>query len=137
MYDKLLVAIDDSEPASHALEQAGDLATLSKGSVEVVHVREHIIVRGADWYVTEEDDARELVDRAAARLRDRGVAASGVVLHGAQGHMADVICDQAETSGADLVVVGSHGRTDLGGILLGNVAHRVIHLARGPVLVVR
>lgn len=137
MYDKLLVAIDDSEPASRALEQAGDLATLSKGSVQVVHVREHMVVRGADWYVTEQEDAQALVDRAAAHLRDRGVAASGVVLHGAQGHMAGVICDQAETSGADLIVLGSHGRTDLGGILLGSVAHRVIHLARKPVLVVR
>jgi len=59
------------------------------------------------------------------------------VLHGTQGRVADTIWDQAETWGADVVVLGSHGRTALGGILLGSVANRVIHLARGPVLVVR
>ena len=137
MYDKVLVAIDESEPATHALEDAAGLAALSKGSVQVVHVREHVTARGASWYVTDEEDARALVDGAVTRVRDRGVDASGVVLHGTQGRVADTIWDQAETWGADVVVLGSHGRTALGGILLGSVANRVIHLARGPVLVVR
>lgn len=137
MYDKLLVAIDESEPAGRALEQARGLAALSKGSVHVLHVREHWVTRGADWYVTDEDEAESLVNPAVAQLRDAGIDASGVVAHALQGQVADAVWDAAESVGADLVVLGSHGRTAVGGLILGSVAYRVIHLARGPVLVVR
>jgi nucleotide-binding universal stress UspA family protein len=137
MYDKLLVAIDESEPAGRALEQAGGLAALSKGSVQVMHVREHMVARGADWYLTDEEEAKALVDGAVDRLRGQGIEASGVVTHALHGQVADAIWDQAESQGADLVVLGSHGRTAVGGLILGSVAYRVIHLARGPVLVAR
>jgi nucleotide-binding universal stress UspA family protein len=137
MYDKLLVAIDESEPAERALEQARGLAVLSKGSVQVLHVREHMVARGADWYLTDEDEAERLVDRAVAQLRAAGIDASGIVTHALHGQVADAIWDQAESAKADLVVLGSHGRTAVGGLILGSVAYRVIHLARGPVLVAR
>jgi nucleotide-binding universal stress UspA family protein len=137
MYEKVLVAIDESEHAGRTVEQALALATLSKGSVQVLHVREHLVTRGADWYVTDEADAKALVDRVVARLRAHGVEASGVVTQAPQGRVADAIWDQAEVFGADLVIVGSHGRSALGGVLLGSVAYRVIHLAKAPVLVTR
>lgn len=137
MYDKLLVAIDESEPSQQALGQASGLAALSKGSVQVLHVREHAVVRGGAWYAMDEQDAQALVDRAVDQLREHGIEASGVVTHAAQGRVAEAILDQADSFGADLVILGSHGRTALGGILLGNVAYRVIHLAQRPVLVAR
>ena len=137
MYDKLLVAVDESEHANRTLDQACALAGLSKGTVQVVHVREHVVRRGASWYLTDEQDAVGLVDRAVARLRHHGVEASGVVLTAPQGRVAGAIWDQAEAFGADLVVIGSHGRSAVGDILLGSVANRAIHLARAPVLVVR
>ncbi len=139
MYDKVLVAIDDGEPSSRALEQAGGIAVLSKGSVQVLNVREHVIGRraGAEFYLSEEEDAKTLVDHGVAQLRDRGVEASGVVVGAPQGRAAEAIWEQAEAMGADLVVLGSHGRTAIGSIFLGSVAYHVIHLARGPVLVVR
>lgn len=137
MYEKLLVAVDGSEQATRALERATELARLAHSTVHIAHVREHVVVRGAHWYVEEEDEAKELTDRAVATVRKSGVEASGVVLHALQGRAADAICDAAEQAGADVIVMGSHGRTDLGGLLLGSVAHRVIHLAKHPVLVTR
>jgi nucleotide-binding universal stress UspA family protein len=92
---------------------------------------------GAEWYLSNQEDAQALVDSAAARLHDHGVAASGVVMDAPQGRVAEAIWDQADAFGADLVVVGSHGRSAIGGILLGSVAYHAIHLAHAPVLVVR
>lgn len=137
MYGKLLVAIDESEPSARAVEQTGALAALSKGSVQVLHVREHVVARGVDWYLSEEEEAQQLVDRAVARLRDQTADVSGMVTHAIQGRTAETICDHADAMGADLIILGSHGRTAVGGILLGSVANRVIHLARGPVLLAR
>jgi nucleotide-binding universal stress UspA family protein len=117
MYDKVLVAIDDSEPAGRALEEAGGIAALSKGSVQVLHVRERVVGRraGAEWYLSNQEDAQALVDSATARLRDHGVAASGVVLDAPQGRVAQAIWDQTDAFGADLVVVGSQaGRRSAG-----------------------
>jgi nucleotide-binding universal stress UspA family protein len=133
----LLVAVDGSEQSARALERAAGLAGLAHSSVRVVHVREHIVVRGASWYLEEEEDAQALVEHALESLRKGGVEASGAVLHALQGKAAAVICDAANDADADLIVMGSRGRGDLGGFLLGSVAHRVIHLSRQPVLVTR
>ncbi len=102
-----------------------------------MHVREHVAARGTSWYVTEEKDAQDLVDDAVDGLRKQGIEASGAVTHATQGRVAETIWDQAEGFGADLVILRSHGRSALGGVLLGSVAYRVIHHARGPVLVAR
>jgi nucleotide-binding universal stress UspA family protein len=48
-----------------------------------------------------------------------------------------VILDQARKAGADLIVVGTHGRTGLDRLLMGSVAERVIGFADCPVLVVK
>jgi nucleotide-binding universal stress UspA family protein len=54
-----------------------------------------------------------------------------------QGPVADVIVDHAATSGADLIVMSTHGRTGVQRWLLGSVADRVLHGAKAPVLLVR
>jgi nucleotide-binding universal stress UspA family protein len=56
---------------------------------------------------------------------------------GILGQEAPAILDVAEDFGADLIVMGSRGLTDLSGLLLVSVAHKVIHLASCPVLAVR
>lgn len=56
---------------------------------------------------------------------------------GAVGHAPRFILEEAEDFGADLIVLGSRGLTDFSALLLGSVAHKVIHHADLPVLVVR
>jgi len=53
------------------------------------------------------------------------------------GHAATVICDVAQQRGADLIVVGSHGRGSMDRLLLGSVSHGVLNRAKVSVLVVR
>ena len=135
VYEKLLVAVDGSAHADRAVVRAAELARLAGSSVRVVHACERTLSPAGMWYP--EVEARRVTDRAVARVRQRGVQATGMVLRALQGTAAVAICDAADDAGADLIVIGARGRTGLAELLLGSVALRVILLARQPVLVTR
>jgi nucleotide-binding universal stress UspA family protein len=136
MLEKLLLAVDDSEHRRKALAAVVELARAGGGSVRVVHVRElHYPVSPRVTGDTAED-AQRLVDEVVAELERAGVKAEGSVATSTGGSPAGAILAHAAEVGASLIVVGSHGRSALGG-LLGGVAHKVIQLSSCPVLVVR
>ena len=137
MYEKLLVAVDGSAPAHLAVERTAGLAILARSSVVAVHVRRHVVVRGSSWYLEGEEEAQSLVDAALDVLARRAVSATGKVTEALEGRVAAAICDTADEVEADLILMGSRGRSDLESLLLGSVAHRVLHLARQPVLIAR
>lgn len=66
-----------------------------------------------------------------------GVKAHGEVRHTVFGYAAREIVEDAKSLDAGVIVMGSRGRGDLAGLVLGSTAHKVIHLADRPVLVVR
>jgi nucleotide-binding universal stress UspA family protein len=115
---------------------AGELG--SKFGAEVVdfHVQERMIGRVGSYDLESAREAGELVDATVAQLKDTGVSARGEVAHGIAGHSARAIVEAAKTEDAGLIVMGSRGLTDFGGLFLGSVAHRVLHLAEIPVTVV-
>lgn len=83
------------------------------------------------------EEAQQLVDGVVADLKQAGVEADGAVRPSTDGSPAEAILEQAREVDAGLVVVGSRGLSNLGGLLLGSVAHKVIQLSSCPVLVVR
>src|SRR5712692_8040721 len=83
------------------------------------------------------DDAQASVDAAVDELTKAGITAHGEVRNTIFGHAAREIIDDARERNADIIVMGSRGRGDLAGLVLGSTAHKVIHLADRPVLVVR
>jgi nucleotide-binding universal stress UspA family protein len=138
MYERLLVAVDHSEISERVLAAARDLAQLSGGEVRVVHVREReSLGRGGTMEVETTGEAQSTLDTAVAKLSAAGVRASGEMRHTIYGYAAREIVDSAAACNADTIVMGSKGRGDLAGLLLGSTAHKVIHLAHVPVLVVR
>jgi nucleotide-binding universal stress UspA family protein len=139
MYDKILVAVDHSEPSDRALLAARDLALLSKGEVWVLHLREREIATKTGVVLTDEtaDQARAAVEAAVDKLIEAGVKAHGDVGHTIFGYAARSIVDDAIDRDVDVIVMGSRGRGDLAGLVLGSTAHKVIHLADRPVLIVR
>ena len=139
MFDKILVAVDHSEISDRALDAARDLALLSKGEVWVLHMREREVAVKTGVSLSDEsmDEASAAVAAAVDKLAVAGVQAHGDVGTTLFGYAARNIVDDAKEHDVDVIVMGSRGRGDLAGLILGSTAHKVIHLADRPVLIVR
>jgi nucleotide-binding universal stress UspA family protein len=138
MYEKLLVAVDHSKATERVLSAARDLALLSKGEVWVLHLKEREVISRAGLSPGEpDDDAQAEVDALVEDLTKAGITAHGVVKSTIYGYAAREIVEDAKALDVGVIIMGSRGRGDLAGLLLGSTAHKVIHLADRPVLVVR
>jgi len=138
MYDKLLVAVDHSDAAERVINAAREMASLSDGEVWLVHVREKEVMPRGGVYATEtEEEALSAVERAAQELNNAGIKTHYEVRDTIYGYAAREIVAAAHAHDVGLIVMGSRGRSDLVGLVLGSTAHKVIHLSDRPVLVVR
>lgn len=137
MFQKVLLAVDGSEHSAKAVPVAADIAKKSDGEVLVFHVREYQVARGGAYPLENGLQAQELVDEVTASLSAEGVKARGIVEPHIVGQAARAILNEAAAEGADAIVMGSRGRSDLAGLLLGSVAHKVIQLSHCPVVVAR
>ena len=139
MYEKLLVAVDHSKATEHVLSAARDLALLSGGEVWILHLREREVLPRAGLAPPDEtaDDAQAQVDAAVGKLAQAGITAHGEVRNTLFGYAAREIVEDAKRLDVGVIIMGSRGRGDLAGLVLGSTAHKVIHLADRPVLVVR
>lgn len=137
MFEKILLAVDGSEHSAKAVDVAGDLARRYEGEVIVLHVREHEITWGADIDIETATEARALVDGVVRQLKDAAVNVRGEVVRVPLGQTPRAILDMTQEEGAGLIVMGTRGLSDWGRLLMGSVAHKVVHLAEVPVLVVR
>jgi nucleotide-binding universal stress UspA family protein len=138
MFGTILLAVDGSAHADRAAELAGKLATSGGDEVIVVHVTEIMVGRAAG--PVELDGDREAIERAqqhARELEAAGLPARVELARAPAGHVAKVVVDAAEKYGAGVIVMGSRGRTDLAALVLGSVAHKVLHLSDRPVLIAR
>lgn len=140
-FRKILIAVDFSPHAEHALEVAADLAKRLGAAVGIVHVHEPVV-----WApgLVEALDAKAgaalrsgldgLLTEAATRARAAGVASVETRL--IEGAPFVEIARCAQEGGYDLIVLGTHGRTGIGHALIGSVAERVVRKAHCPVLTV-
>lgn len=140
----ILVATDFSEYAEHAFTWALDMATDWSAKILLLHVAPTIshLAFPESVYLTDlrkmEDD---LLADAETRIHEfaakKGTSAVSVETRVIVGEASREICQVAAHEHADLVVMGSHGRTGLSHVLLGSVAERVVRHASCPVLVIR
>lgn len=136
----ILVGVDFSEHSDRALERAFLLGRVLGAKVHVLHACPLLAYALGDAHPDASDFEERVhahVDAELARLRTRAeVAGSVLVTHRVDGNPGPAVAAFADELGADLVVVGTHGRTGLDRMLLGSVAERVLRLAHVPVLVV-
>jgi len=138
MFEKMLVAVDASERRESTVKAAADLAKISGGEVEVLHVREgHFIGRAGAVPDEGGEEAQEIVDESVATLKNAGVNVTGKLTGALHGRVAREILDEAEASGASMIVMGSHGTSQIEAALIGSTTYKVLHLGNLPVLVVR
>ncbi len=143
-FGRILHASDFSPASRRAFDDAIGLAKANGAELVVIHVLEPVIPWSEDAYVSPQayDQLLTSARSAAAKRLDALVQkakAAGVRVAGqlVEGNPRDAIPRAAKRSHADLVVVGTHGRTGLGKLLLGSVAERIVATAPCPVLTVR
>lgn len=131
MYKKVLFAYDPEGLADRAVPAIEAIVAGSGAEVLVVTVRD-------DMREFEPAAALERRARAAvASLREGGIDARGEMLRVYSDSTSHALLDRARQYRPDLVVLGSHGRGDLAGLLLGSVAHRVAAGLTCQVMIVR
>jgi universal stress protein A len=141
-FKSLLCPVDFSDCSRHALDKACELATATHARLTLVHIWQPPMFGIPDVPISsdliggmvEEDDqllAKWLTLAKAAGVEDaRSITATGAPWD-------EIVRLLAKPGEYDLVVMGTHGRTGLGHILLGSVAERVVRHAPCAVLVVR
>jgi nucleotide-binding universal stress UspA family protein len=140
MFRTILLAVDGSKYSEKAAELAKHLATVGNEEVVVAHVTELLPARfqtnpGLDYEA--DTEAIELAKGYVAELEAAGIRARAELRSSQYGGVARILTNLAEDLDAGLIVMGSHGRGDLTALLLGSVAHKVLHLSQRPVLIAR
>lgn len=138
MYDEIVVPTDGSAGITEAVGQACYLADLSGARIHALFVVDEGIAGADEWdVVVEREEARgeEAVEAVEAAGAERGIP---VEKHLRRGSPHEEILDAADDYDADLIVMGTHGRTGLGRFLVaGSVAERVVRYSEVPVLTAR
>jgi nucleotide-binding universal stress UspA family protein len=149
MYARILIASDGSELADRALDHGLQLAKLAGSEVTIVTVTEPVTIVGGGYASiaggvvdplpelvdAQEKAARELLQRAAKRAADQGVTAKTVLVDNT--FAAEGVVATANEIGAELIIMGSHGRRGLDRLLLGSQTNNVLAHTKIPVLVTR
>jgi nucleotide-binding universal stress UspA family protein len=137
MFDRILIAVDGSPYSEPAVSSTIDIATKFQSQVFVLHVREREYGRAGAFPLETPQDALDLVATTVKTLRAAGITATGDV-HGVRaGHVAKDIVVTARLYSSNLIIMGSRGLSDMAGLFVGSVTHKVLQLAHIPVLVVR
>ena len=139
---RILVPIDFSAGALKALDYAGTLATQCDAELLLLHVVAPIYVADPDLASPDVtlllDEQRRIaathLARIGAKLGRQGQRCRTLVTYGAP---APVVVSTARTLRADVIVMGTHGRSGLAHLLIGSVAEKVVRTAHCPVLTVR
>ena len=147
MYAQILVAIDGSDLATRALDQALKLAKTLGSKVTVVTVTEPAALVGGAAFagagydpIPELIEAQKQVAESALKTASESAKAQGLEVKTVlvdNSFPAEGIIATAQQVGADLIVMGSHGRRGLGRLLLGSQTSNVLAQSKIPVLVTR
>ena len=134
---KLVVPIDFSGESRRAVDEALDMV-FHPEEVQVIHVAPHLasVAPEVVWQEISSDVREQDIEKHFQREFDDDKYRH-VPFHVAFGDPGEQIVEFAESTGADVIVMPSHGRTGLSRLLLGSVAERVVRLAHCPVLILR
>jgi nucleotide-binding universal stress UspA family protein len=136
----ILVPVDFSDAAKAAVRHAQQLALLYGAKLHLLHVVEEVVYPSA--YGVEppvlpiEDVVTRVETSMGAMVRDE-LGDERVRVTATVGYAPMTILDYAEDTGADLIVIATHGRSGLDRVLLGSVAERVLRRSPIPVFVVK
>lgn len=131
MFNKIMIPSDGSKFAEKAEDLAIDLAEKLGSTVIAVHIIDEKLIYPFDVM---EEEGNEILSKIREKGKTKNVKVEEVLIFGNPRHDMKKI---AEKSHADLVVIGSHGRSGLEKILMGSVAENALKTVEMPVLLVK
>ncbi len=144
MTRRIMHPTDFSTASQAAFVKALEMAKAGRGALTLVHVLSPVMPVPGDGYISPKvyDEiaastrawAQKQLDRRLAKAKAAGVRAKGFLLDGVP---HEQIVRAAKSKRADLIVMGTHGRSGLAKLFIGSVAGRVVSSAPCPVLTVR
>jgi nucleotide-binding universal stress UspA family protein len=138
MFKNVVWATDGSVHADRALEYAKQLVQDDGGTLHVTHIVEKLVggrVAGQDANLNEGEVEAKIEDQARAAEHE-GLHVRRHVSTGHGGEIARRIADEAADADADVIVVGTRGRSAVVAVVIGSVTQRLLHVAGCPVLAV-
>ncbi|MDR3452735.1 MAG: universal stress protein [Rhodoferax sp.] len=144
MFKHILVPVDGSPTSELAIDKAASLAKAFGSAVTAIYVIDPYPFTGvgtdyaygqAQYLSAATAEANEAIKGAKQAFEAAGIAVKTALVEGHTVYKG--ILQTAESSGVDLIVLGSHGRRGIEKLVLGSVAQRVLSHAHVPVLVVR
>lgn len=142
MYKKIIVAVDGSNTGNLALFEAIKLTKEQNAELRIVHVFDEAALSFIGLYPNAMElqetfiDAGKKVLAEAKKIADQqNVKAETVFLETLKGISKD-LADYAKQWPADIIVMGTHGRSGLDRLLLGSVAEKLVRLSEVPVLLI-
>lgn len=139
----MLIPVDGSAYSDHAVDYVIRRAALSREPVRVHLLNVQLPMQGVNvkLFISQEslsnyyrEEGMAVVGPPRAKLEAAGLACEHHIGVGEPGH---VVVEFAKSTGADEVVMGTHGRGALAGAVMGSVAQKVAHLSPVPVVLVK
>ena len=146
MFDRILVPVDGSKTSRKAVLQAMALAELTHGRIRLIHVvgdvlsalgGEAAMVCSDEIYTAMTAAGNLLLADASAIVETRRIPVDTVLCEPSAARLSDEIEMASKSWGANLIVIGSHGRRGVHRLLLGSDAEQIMRVASVPVLLVR
>jgi len=141
VFTNILVAIDGSDASQRAFIRAVEEAKMWKARLHVIYIVETGLFSSlpADntveiMYRVLETEGNTVLEKAKKYATDNGVT---VITHMKQGHAGSEVVTLAEKEKADLVMVGSHGKSQADRLLIGSVSTYVVTHSKVTTMVVR
>ena len=141
VFTNILVAMDGSEASQRALSQAVDLAKLCNAKLHTIYVVETGLFSSLPMegtveimYSVLEKEGEEVMDQAKKYATEKSIT---VITHMKQGHAGSEILALAEEEKSDLIIVGSHGKSNTDRLLIGSVSTFVVTHSTVTTMVVR
>jgi nucleotide-binding universal stress UspA family protein len=131
VFETIMVPTDGSKCSLKAEDIAISIAKNFKAKLVVVHVIDEKLIYPFEVL---EEEGNTILDEAARKGKDEGVDVEQVLIVGSPAHDMEKI---VEKTGADLVVIGTHGKTGIRKILMGSVAENTIKTVKVPVLLAK
>jgi nucleotide-binding universal stress UspA family protein len=141
VFTNILVAMDGSEASQRALSQAVDLTKLCNAKLHTIYVVETGLFSSLPMegtveimYSVLEKEGEEVMERAQKYASEKSITA---ITHMKQGHAGSEILALAEEEKSDLIIVGSHGKSNTDRLLIGSVSTFVVTHSTVTTMVVR